>query len=64
MYRINFNGQQVSGTFTTHAEAAREIRAVYASCGGTMWIQEYCGDGEWSGAGLSAAKRRPHLHAA
>lgn len=67
-FRINYNGQQVSRTFGSYAEAKREIiaQADYSArigqSAGAMWLQEYIGGGEWSGAGMSIAKRRPHEH--
>lgn len=58
MYRINFNGQQVSSTFKTYAEAKREIISISQfNGGGEMWIQKYMGDGEW----FRSKNSRPHV---
>ncbi len=52
MYRVNFNGQQVSGTFKTYAAATRYFFDVADFNGGRtlgMWIQRRI-DGEWFSA--------------
>lgn len=67
-FRINYNGQQVSGTFDAYADVKRACleQADYSARIGQavpyMWIQEYVGDGDWTGAHLPAAKRKPHEH--
>lgn len=68
MFRINYGTGHVSNTLNSYAEAKREIIAQddYSSKIGqssaSAWIQEYVGDGEWSSAHMSPAKKRPHTH--
>lgn len=68
MFRINYGNGQVSTTFDSYAKASREIIAQdnYSSRIGqssaSSWIQEYMGDGEWSSAHMTPAKKRPHTH--
>lgn len=66
-FRINFNGQQVSGTFGSYAQAKREIlaQADYDAKHGQsshMWIQEQLEPGEWFSSHLTRKKKFPHLH--
>lgn len=68
MFRINYGNGQVSGNFNSYTQAKREIVAQedYSSRIGQSnagaWIQEYVGEGEWSSAHMTPAKKRPHTH--
>ncbi len=69
-YRINYNGQQILGTYDSYAEAREAIIAAsdhLRSIGqggydSAMWLQRYEGDGEWSGAALTPEQRKPHMY--